>query len=444
MPEDRQLKVPSSDERPLYLQLTHMYAPSWGYGGPVRLMSDYARWLNGAFRVLALSGDLHHDFTRIHAAHEDQDGVKVQRFRVHLPALARKSIYLVSPRMCLRAAALIRKSTASSVVHVTELRGVIPLYALFLKLLFGRRIFLVHSAFGGLHKKPGWRRKVFDAIFMKAFIRKIDLRLTQNDHEFGAYQTLCRTYGCVDNSKTILLPLHVDVQPLQDGHFGPTGKNREAVRENRRKYGIPEDAVVFIFLGRLHPEKGILRMIDAHLEFSRRSRQRTLLLIVGRDDGFQARIEGYVREREITDKVRIINGVYSERFHYYYLSDVFLGFPTIFEETMLASVEALTCGTPIIVSREADVPFVEDEGAGRVLDFDVATAAATMLAFSLDLLPLQVKAREVALRHFRGCSVSQSLLHLLQKSMLVNNTNNLRDERKGETETDVFPVEASK
>src|SRR5215470_8913740 len=120
MPEDRRIKVPSRDERPLYLQLTHMYAPSWGYGGPVRLMFDYARWLNGAFRVFALSGDLHHDFTRIQVAPRDQDGVKVLRFRVHIPALARKSIYLVSPRMCLRAASLIRKST-SSVVHVTEL-----------------------------------------------------------------------------------------------------------------------------------------------------------------------------------------------------------------------------------------------------------------------------------------------------------------------------------
>jgi len=412
------LNPSSSEQRPLYLQMTHVYAPAWGYGGPVRLMLDYARLMGQAFRVMVLSGDLHHDFTRIPQKFDDQDGVTVERFRVHLPRLARKSIYLISPRMWIRAASLLRCSGHSTIVHVAELRGLIPLYALLLKLLFGERVLLVHSAFGMLHTKPGWRRKAHDLIFMKAFQRSVDLRLTQNDHEFAAYQTFSRAYGCIGQGGIALLPLHVDARPLEGKHFGPRGKKEESVRELRKKYGIPEDALVFMFLGRLHADKGVLRTIEAFLEFSKLSQQRTLLLIIGRDDGFQGQIDRFIVEREAGKRIHVINNVYSDRFEYYFLSDVFLGFPTIFEETMLASVEALTCGTPIIVSREADIPFVEREGAGRVLDFDVRAVVATMVAFVDDLPRLQLRAREVAIRYFCGSKAGYRLLDLFQKAQV--------------------------
>src|SRR4051794_5214355 len=89
--------------RVIYLQLTQMYAPSWGYGGPVRLMFDYARWLGRVFDTVVLSGDLHHDFTRFPDAQYRQDTVRVHRSRIYYPDLARRSIYLPSLSMVTRA-----------------------------------------------------------------------------------------------------------------------------------------------------------------------------------------------------------------------------------------------------------------------------------------------------------------------------------------------------
>src|SRR4051794_20970232 len=106
--------------RVTYLQLTHMYAPSWGYGGPVRLMLDYARWLSRVFDVAVFSGDLHHDFTRFPETEDRHDTVAIHRSRIYCPQLAKRSIYLPSLSMLAAAIRSLCKTTAPVIVHVAE------------------------------------------------------------------------------------------------------------------------------------------------------------------------------------------------------------------------------------------------------------------------------------------------------------------------------------
>jgi glycosyltransferase involved in cell wall biosynthesis len=413
----RELRQPSVSSALLYLQLSYMYAPAWGYGGPVRLLFDYARWMSSNSEVAVFTSDIHHDSTRITAKSETISGVPIERHKLFFPTLAKRGFYLPSPLMCLRAAQRIRSWRGPAIVHFSELRGLVPLYALLLKILFGKRLTLVHSAFGSLHYKRGWRRKIYDALFMKTFVRLVDLRLVQNGHERDAYGEVCRDYGQENDSKIVLLPLHLDGIPADPARYTESGKNPTAVRSVRRACGIPEETLVFLFLGRLHPAKGILRMIDAYWKFRRTCSRNTLLLIVGRDDGFQAKVEEYIARNQAQEKIRIVNNVYENRFDYYFLADVFLGFPTIFEETMLASIEAMACATPIVVSREADIPFVEKEQAGLVVDFDVPTAAEAMRTIIKNLTSFQVNARRVVAQHFTGDGASKKLDLLLRKTI---------------------------
>jgi glycosyltransferase involved in cell wall biosynthesis len=167
-------------------------------------------------------------------------------------------------------------------------------------------------------------------------------------------------------------------------------------------------------------------MIEAFVEFSRVFPSKTSLLIIGRDDGFQTHVENYIAQKQLQNDIKIINGVYESRFDYYFLADIFLGFPTIFEETMLASIEALACGTPIIVSREADIPFVEKERAGWVIEFQRATAVEAMLACAQSLPALQINARETARQHFEGGTASEHLIQLLQELVVAKHSYTMR------------------
>src|SRR5580704_14304189 len=93
------VREPSAELAPLYLQLTYMYAPAWGYGGPVRLLFDYARWMSSYSDVTAFTSDIHHDLTRIKAKAETISGVPILRHKLFFPALTKRGVYLISPLM---------------------------------------------------------------------------------------------------------------------------------------------------------------------------------------------------------------------------------------------------------------------------------------------------------------------------------------------------------
>jgi glycosyltransferase involved in cell wall biosynthesis len=132
---------------------------------------------------------------------------------------------------------------------------------------------------------------------------------------------------------------------------------------------------VLLFLGRFHPEKGLLRVLETFRALRSSGGGPWKLLLVGRDDGFQGALEGEIRKWKLENEARIVTNVYEQRFEFYRLASVFVGFPTMYEETMLSAVEALQCGTPVVVSREADMPFVDEAGAGFVIDYSCDEAA---------------------------------------------------------------------
>ena len=357
-----------------YLQLMPAYAPSWGFGGPFRLMYDYAQGMKTRVsKVVVIAGNVHHDFGTVPEELPALQGVQLQRVHVFRRELVRRSIWLISPMMLLRAMWTILTFRGKVVVHFCEWRGLTPIYATVLRRLLGWKVRVIHSAFGMLHHKESRIREVYDRHVIAHNIRAIDMGLAQNQHELTCYGEFAQQHTPDRSLPVELFPLNIQPRPSP-----PTDEtSRQSIRA---RHGIAQDCFVSIFLGRIHPEKGILRAIDTHQAFLAASGRACHLLIVGRDDGFQDAVVNYLAERGLSDSVTIVNDIYEERFAYYASADVFLGFPTIYEETMLASLEALSCGTPIIVSREADAPYVEDAGAGFVIDFSVERAVACMLA----------------------------------------------------------------
>ena len=41
------------------------YAPSWGFGGPMRIFYDYANFLKDHFETIVLTGNINHDYKKI-------------------------------------------------------------------------------------------------------------------------------------------------------------------------------------------------------------------------------------------------------------------------------------------------------------------------------------------------------------------------------------------
>jgi glycosyltransferase involved in cell wall biosynthesis len=119
-----------------------------------------------------------------------------------------------------------------------------------------------------------------------------------------------------------------------------------------------------VFLGRLHPKKGLDILVDAlALVAARFPGLETV--VAGPDDvGEWARIERRLEGLRPRPRVRWIGAVHGEdKYRLLAESTVFV-LPSHSENFGQAVVEALACGTPVIVSRNCPWRSLEEEGAG--------------------------------------------------------------------------------
>ena len=67
------------------------------------------------------------------------------------------------------------------------------------------------------------------------------------------------------------------------------------------------------------------------------------------------------------------------------MTDIFVTFPTIHEETMFASIVALSFGAPILSTEEVEAPYVTENNAGFIIDYNLDEAVEKLLLIAKNL-----------------------------------------------------------
>lgn len=148
--------------------------------------------------------------------------------------------------------------------------------------------------------------------------------------------------GAGENLKS--LGYEGDFVVMENGVDFPRGRaDGNAAAELRREYGIPEDTILFLFVGRLLWYKGIRLILDA-LKIIDEKGLNFRMMFVG--DGMDRQeIEDYVEELGITEKC-VFTGAVSDREDlrvYYTASELFL-FPSEYDTNGIVVREAAACG----------------------------------------------------------------------------------------------------
>jgi glycosyltransferase involved in cell wall biosynthesis len=180
-------------------------------------------------------------------------------------------------------------------------------------------------------------------------------------------------------------------------------------RDLRRRIGLPQDALVVAFTGRLLRGKGLETLVEAFAsQEAHASRSpRAHLLIVGSGNGQALSVEDAIRERvargDLAGRVTMTGRVENVQ-DYLRASDVF-AFPSEFEGLGLSLIEAQACGLPCIGARTGGiVDVIEDDRTGLLVSPGQADALAAALRALLSdearRLALGTAARERALSHF--------------------------------------------
>jgi glycosyltransferase involved in cell wall biosynthesis len=287
---------------------------------------------------------------------------------VSVEELQREVSLLHDARSVLRIAELIR-SERPHILHThTAKAGAIARAAALLA--GGARPPVVLHTFHG-HVLKGY----FDA-GRTAFFRHVERTLARASDVLVAVSPEVRDelveLGVAPYDKFVVIRLGI---PLEERLGDPTANS-----DYRRLYGIPEDAFVVGWVGRMTEVKDT----GAVLEIVRATRDRgveAVLCMVG-DGPDRERLEQLAHELGIARSCYFV-GYQSDVAGYYRLFDAFV-LPSVNEGTPVSAIESLASGTAVVANRVGGVPDVVRDGVDGFLvepgDIDAAAARLAELA----------------------------------------------------------------
>ena len=240
------------------------------------------------------------------------------------------------------------------------------------------------------------------AIYMKWLtglaIRQSTRVLTCSDY---SRQEIQRFYH-VKPTKIVSMPYGVTTE------FQPMSCEIESVHEDAvlSKYGLSQP---FIFaIGNIHPRKNLGRLLDAYLQL-KENRPDLPAMVWG---GLQRWESNDLVERALTAGVILPGFIEQADLPTLYRQAKMLIYPSLYEGFGLPPVEAMACGTPVIVSNTTSLPEVVGEAGLLVDPLDTASIAAA-IANLLDDQALYNRLKEEGLRRAGQYTWKRTAVELL-------------------------------
>lgn len=188
--------------------------------------------------------------------------------------------------------------------------------------------------------------------------------LTLSEH---TRQDLMKTYG-IEAKRITAIPL------AAPAHFGPIDDNRELQRV-RHNYGIDGDYILSV--GSIQPRKNLARLIKAYasLRGDHSAVKLPKLVLVGKCAWLYDETLRALEESGVKEAVVLTGYVPEKDLPALYSGALCFIYPSYFEGFGLPPLEAMKCGTPVIVGNKTSLPEVVGDAGLTVDPFDVEAIA---------------------------------------------------------------------
>lgn len=211
-------------------------------------------------------------------------------------------------------------------------------------------------------------------------LRQADRIVASTQAELAQFQWLYH----VDISRVVVIPPGVDT-----ARFYPIPAD-----EAREFVGVPDEARMVLFVGRIEPLKGIDTLLEAVALLKQEHVPRNgpiCLAVIGGDSDESpepsseemARLQELRNHLDIDDTVTFLGRRDQDTLQYYYSAAEVVVVPSHYESFGLVALEAMACGTPVVASETGGLVFlVRDAETG----FHVPAGDAQALADRLGQL----------------------------------------------------------
>jgi glycosyltransferase involved in cell wall biosynthesis len=229
-----------------------------------------------------------------------------------------------------------------------------------------------------------------------------------------ARDDIINTYG--------VAPEKVSVIPLAaPAHFRPV-LDEEQLQRVRQTYGIEGDYILSV--GAIQPRKNLSRLVAAYSRLRRARPEGNLpkLVLVGKCAWLYDETLRSIKELEVSDSVILTGYVPESDLPALYSGALALVYPSYFEGFGLPPLEAMQCGTAVIVGDKTSLPEVVGDAGVMVDPFDeddIAAAIEKVINDSNLREQLRVKGLERA-KLFNWRKTARQTLAVYQKAAGIN------------------------
>jgi glycosyltransferase involved in cell wall biosynthesis len=334
------------------LQVSLRFPPAPAYGGVPRTTYLVSKELvKRGHDVTVFTTDAYDANSRLKPLYNptNMDGITVYRFRTVSNYLAYRNVP-IAPAMAL---ALRRQIESFDLVHLREhfhfqavlvhhyaTKKSIP-YILQAHGSLPRKIEALDSKRALLSKSQP--KNFFDNFFGHSILKDASKIIASSQIESDLFQT---AFADFPFEKVVCMPNYVDLKSYQ---------NLPQRGQFRAKHAISERAKTVLFLGRIHPIKNIETLLAAFSNVKRTVNCPVKLVIAGPDEGHLQTLKSLARQLDVENDMVFPGPLYErEKLEAYVDADVFV-LPSHYESFGNVALEALACGTPVIVTNNCGV-----------------------------------------------------------------------------------------
>jgi len=383
------------------------YKPAYRLGGPIVSISATAEMLvrkGHEVTVVATTANNEEDLDVPIGIPVDVDGVQVWYFRrkelvqkvlPFVPYLSRSIGFMYAPEM---RAGLDRLVPTVDLVH-TQGPFVYPSYAAARAAIRHHKP-LLYSQRGCLAERQlqfrAAKKRLYISAIERPIMKRADSLVALTEAEVASYRALG-----VDTPITV----------VPNGTDLPAPRPDAAARVHAR-FGVAPEAQMILFLGRLHPSKGVDKLLDAFMQVMN-SVPGAVLMVAGPDEWG---LEKQWRERSGSGERIVFPGMIGgdEKADVLARADLFC-LPSLSEGFSNAVLEALASGTAVMLSPACNFPEVESANAGVIVDTDVVQMATVMRALLANPAVLRVMGeagRRLVSEHYSWDVITDRLVEL--------------------------------